>query len=294
MLVLLVLLVLLGSLVDLTNAVVGGTPVSIFDAPFAASLFIHAGSGSTAQDILQCSAALLNERWAITAFRCVQKGTNPGSPKNETVKFDAVKIRVGEADASKAPQYNTEWITSHPDFPEIALIKLTSNVSELANTSAFVTSGVPIASSPPQDGDFLSFAGFGAVARNGFGLTSLLSGYNGNFSVNATCQLTGINQSAADLYFCFGHTQPPVQSACAGDIGSVLVNAEGDAQAIFLHNSLDQPGLSVCNGDSIFFRIDGARDWINATIQNFTGSSSAASLAPPLFATLFASLLLLI
>ena len=280
------LLVTVVSLSSVAYAIVGGSDQALIDVPWTGAFYVRVGltGSSLVVDFLQCSATFINERWVMTAFKCVRDGIDPTDHESrETFKPKHMFLRYGNNQISEAKQIGVMYVAANDSYPEIALLKLKRNITDFNNATYWNTSGflisapLPgIAASLPSNGDVLSLSGYGSNHYNGFGLPKLLQHFNATYSSNYTCGLTADEISQQD-YLCFGVPKPNVQSACAADYGAPLLDQSGLAHAIYIESEGDVDGKAHCKGHGVYYRLDLARDWIMNATGNFTEAPASGA-----------------
>lgn len=150
---------MIGAAVQAKEAIVGGKPISIREAPWQLLLLTESGDGS----IGNCAASWLGGKWVLTAAHCVED-----SPKEEIGIYAGITRR---ADAKPAVRNKVIRIISQPDYPriwkDIAVLELEKPIT--------ASEAKPIRMASPQDvtagytrpGVAVMATGWGGVNRNG-------------------------------------------------------------------------------------------------------------------------------
>jgi hypothetical protein len=218
----------------------------------------------------------------------------------------ADRVQLGFGNASRAQQTfaNVDKIVLNSSFPDFALIKLTNNLTYFNNFSCYdinvtdpvtnltktvdycsqanatrliVVDSLTLATEPPQDGDNLTVAGWGAIHTDGFVTVNELHGFWSNYSANLTC---GLSSAQNETHFCFGSPATGLD-ACAADYGTPLVNAAGEQVGMYIKSQGDQQTRKNCRGHGVYARTDILAEWVVPTIRDFSkGASDASQLAP--------------
>ncbi|MDP2436936.1 MAG: hypothetical protein Q8P67_14390 [archaeon] len=91
--ILLAALSLIGS--PTVEAIINGELVSIYDAPWTAAVELEAGEGQNADHLYQCQAAILNDMWALTWFRCVRRAREQSDDGRQIVPLERIRVVFG-------------------------------------------------------------------------------------------------------------------------------------------------------------------------------------------------------
>lgn len=149
----------LGAAVQAKEAIVGGKPITIREAPWQLLLLTESGDGS----IGNCAASWLGGKWVLTAAHCVED-----SPKEEIGIYAGITRR---ADAKPAVRNKVVRIISQPDYPriwkDIAVLELEKPITAVEARPIRMTTPQDVTAGYTKPGVAVMATGWGGVNRNG-------------------------------------------------------------------------------------------------------------------------------
>lgn len=148
-----------GAAVHAKEAIVGGSDITIEEAPWQLLMLSNEEGGGTGN----CGASWIGERWVITAAHCVE-GNVAGD----------IEIYAGITKRSEARSTNrlkVARIISHPDYPkqwkDIAILELAQDVTSTKARPIRMASPKDVTAGATRPGATVMATGWGGVNRNG-------------------------------------------------------------------------------------------------------------------------------
>jgi len=254
------------------EAIVGGEPTNIRDAPYAVAIFRSFSNGNVSY---QCSASLVSESYVLTAAHCVLDAIS-----GRQIRAADLSVRVGTAVLASGfgETVAVEESTPHPGFDfkdstnDIALLKLAEAV-EIEPIA--LPDQSPGADLFPGTGDNATVSGWGETLPDG-GSNVVLNSVEIPVVSHLRCFPTYQDTLKLDSKFCAGGLREGGRDACQGDSGGPLaVHRNGTAVLAGVVSSgrgCAQPGIPA-----VYTRVSHFSNWLVET--------SGGDLAPDSFET---------
>ncbi|XWX00439.1 hypothetical protein V2A60_008459 [Cordyceps javanica] len=200
---------MLVSATAIDKRIVGGTEAKEGEIPFIVSV-----DPLSADTILQCGGALLDDATVVTAAHCLQKATEcAATPNAEDCRGRAFNSR-GEGGVLA----NVASFHIHPDFVQgkfdndIAILKLSTRIPP-SNTISYAT--LPAAGSEPEVASNAIAAGWGSI-NFGAPVSKTLLQVDLPIVARGEC-----GKKAGESHVCAGS---PGKDTCQGDSGGPLID----------------------------------------------------------------------
>lgn len=279
--VMMMALVLLGKEVGPCQGIVGGYDRNISEVPYMAAIIVQSGSEEPNAGLyIKCAGTFINSLWVLTDFACVRKA---GTTLESRYEIDKKYIFVGFGHTTRHELVTgflmkVRKVVVNRDYNRFALLKLNRNVTFAAGNVTNFTHSAPywvapieIADAPPSPGDFVEVAGWGAINKDGFGVTPSLQSINGTLLNNTDCNNDNPN------ILCFGNHKPR-RDASSTDQGAPLVNALGQQVGFYTGSEGGYIGGEYSTGRGLYLRTDIVKAWINETTSDLSFTAPASSL----------------
>jgi len=197
--------------IDIHPRIIGGTQISINNAPFIVGLTIRSGFSSE-----MCGASIISSRYLVTAAHCIHgKAASQVSVRIGSSRFDTGGRVVGVSDIF-VDNYKPNTVEN-----DIAILKLDSQISSSNDPNARI---IAIGSGNPPSGSTCFTAGWGLTSNDGSS-SSRLQRVQVNIWKTSACRMVwGETISGGKQICALGdrYIGDLYRDSCAGDSGGPL------------------------------------------------------------------------
>jgi len=216
-----------------TPRIVGGTPSPINQTPWTVAVGINDGDGISPR----CGGAILDASHVVTAAHCVLDDID--DPESDVL--DPEDLAVISGSATIYPTLGPSGVISdvtvvepHPDYDGDNYDLAVLTVAPPLQLDGINRKALPLASSQPSVGDFMTISGWGVTNEDSVNFSPDLRSTTVRVKDFETCRH---NYAAVGTHLrryaeiCAGGGNPP-RDTCYGDSGGPLVDNQGQLAGI--------------------------------------------------------------
>ncbi|CBY12170.1 unnamed protein product [Oikopleura dioica] len=197
--------------VDIHPRIIGGTQISINNAPFIVGLTIRSGLSTE-----MCGASIISSKYIVTAAHCIDgKAASQVSVRIGSSRFDSGGRVVGVNNIF-TDNYRPSTVEN-----DIAILELDSEISSSTDPNAQI---IPFGSGNPPSGSTCYTAGWGLTSNGGSSSSRLMRVQLNIWGTSACRMVWGQSVSGSKQICALGdrYFGDLYKDSCAGDSGGPL------------------------------------------------------------------------